>query len=134
MIQTITRTECPESLRMEFLPNAVGRQFFRYEQLTFAFMDKACPAYDGGYWNYYSLSNGGFYLALNTDERLKLQWPDNYFEDEMSADAAGICVSLMVQNAIAWDTPSQRITDQYYALRDYAAEHEEAAIIYRFID
>lgn len=134
MLKTITRTECPESLRMEFLPNAVGNQFFRYEQLTFAFMDKACPAYDGGYWNFYSLSNGGFYMALNIDNRLKLQWPDNYFEDEMSADAAGIGVSLMAQNTLACKAPSQRIIEQYYALRDYAAQHEEAAMIYRFID
>lgn len=135
-MKPITRTQCPENLRHEFLPKAVGKYFHRYEMLTLAFMDKACENYDRGYgyWNSYNLSNGGFYMSIRTEDRLKIQWPDNFFKGEMSADAAGIGVSLFAQNALCWEAKSERFNDQFYALRDYAAQHEEASLIFGFID
>ncbi|MGB0372012.1 MAG: antirestriction protein [Opitutales bacterium] len=132
--QTITRTPCPEELRMEFLPNAVGNKFLQYEALTFTFMDKACHEYNGGHWHFYHLSNGGFYMAPNRSDKLEMTWADNFFEGEMSADAAGIAISLMAQNAFAWEVDAGRFTEKYHALLDYASEHEEGALIYRFID
>lgn len=133
-MDTITKTTCPDEKRMDFLPNNVGSRFLQYEHLTFAFMDKACEQYGGGSWDFHSLSNGGFYMAPKMNSPLKLAWEDNYFEGEMSADAAGICVSLMAQNAFAWEIDPKKFTDRYHALLDYASQHEEAALIYRFID
>ena len=130
----ITKTECPHDLRLDFLPQAVGKRFLQYESLTFAFMDKACEAYQGGLWNFYSLSNDGFYLAPDIEGDVHLKWEENYFDGTMSADAAGISISLLAQNALAWEFDPERFSDKYHALLDYAAQHEEAPLIFRFID
>ncbi|MEO0510820.1 MAG: antirestriction protein [Verrucomicrobiota bacterium] len=136
-IKKITKTECPTGLRMDFLPNAVGGnivQCVKYEHLTFAFMDKASPDYGSGFWNFYSLSNGGFYMAPEIDGDIRMEWEDNYFEGKMSADAAGISISLLAQNYFAWHVNRERFADKYHQLLDYAAQHKEAPAIYRFID
>ena len=134
---SITRTKCPLEQRLTFLPKNVGQnsgRFLRYEHLTYTFMEKACPDYNGGFWEFYSLSNDGFYIAPDSEDLLKMQWHDNYFDGVMSADAAGICISLMAQSAFAWEVDSAHFGEKFNALRDYAAEHEEAAMIFRFID
>lgn len=133
-IKKITKTECPTDLRLDFLPNAVGSRFLQYEHLTFAFMDKASPDYGSGFWNFYSLSNDGFYMAPEIDGELRVAWEDNYFEGKMSADAAGISISLLAQNYFAWHVNRERFADKYHQLLDYAAQHKEAPTIYRFID
>ena len=133
-METITKTKCPDDKRLDFLPDQVGNHFLRYENLTYNFMRKACNDYGGGFWDYYSLSNGGFYMVFNTEKSLKMIWEDNYFDAEMSADAAGISISLLAQNAFAWEVEPEKFTTKYHALLDYAAQHEEAALIYRFID
>lgn len=136
-MEPITRTECPEDKRLNFLPRHIGEdsgQFLHYEHLTFSFLEKASPDYGGGFWSFYNLSNGGFYMAPALERPLRIIWEDNYFDSEMSPDAAGICVSLMAQNAFAWEIDIDRFGEKFHALRDYAAQHEEAHLIYSFID
>lgn len=130
----IIKTQCADEDRLDFLPNNVGKHFLRYENLTYDFMRKACKDYSGGFWDYQTLSNGGFYMTFQTDKKLRLVWPDNYFDDEMSADAASICIGLMTQNAFAWHVEPEKFTDKYHALLDYAAQHKEAGLIYAFIN
>jgi len=39
-------------------------QFMLYgENLVYLWMKKLCDEYNGGYWTYYKLSNGGYYMA-----------------------------------------------------------------------
>ena len=58
-----------------------------FERHVFCWMKRLCPHYDGGFWEFYDLSNGGFYIALAGEKKMWLTWPGNYFNDEMSADA-----------------------------------------------
>lgn len=44
--------------------------------------------YNGGFWNFYTLTNGGFYMAPAGDKRMRLEVDGNGFSGEMSADAA----------------------------------------------
>lgn len=133
----ITKTQVQEHLRSEFFPNALGSDsslYVKYENLTYAFLEKASTEYAGGFWDFYNLSNGGFYMAPSTEKTLKMEWLDNYYKGEMSADAAGICMNLMTLNAFAWQISADRFAPKYQALLDYASEHEEAPAIFRFID
>lgn len=130
----ITRTQCPDEEKLDFLFNRAGRDFLRYEHLTFAYMDHACEEYVGGSWDFYGLSNDGFYMALRHDKPLQMHWIENAYEGSMSADAAGIAISLMVQNRFAWKVDAQRYGDYFHALRDYAGQHPEAPAIFSFID
>ena len=130
----ITRTPWPEAQRLDFLPRFAAPHYLRYEQAVYHFMSRACEAYHGGYWLFYTLSNAGFYMALSSDERFELCWPDNWFEGEMSADAASIGVNLFALNCLTFTSESSCYHDAYYALRAYAGEHAEAPAIFRFID
>ena len=132
----ITKILCPLEKRMDFLPKYTGRHFMKYENMVYGYMNIACTDYDGGLWDFYSLSNGGFFMAFDSDKPLAVEWVDNYFKDTMSAEAASIGVNLFVQNALAWQHPdrAEMLTDHYFQLRDFALEHKEAAKIMRFID
>lgn len=129
-------TKIPVALcdRSNFLPNHAGPQFLRYEMLTFDIMGKVCAEYHGGMWDFFELSNGGFYMAPDSEKRFRLVWEDNWFDGEMSADAAGIGVSLMAQSWLSGATNSESLAEKFYQLRDYAADHAEASAIFGFID
>ena len=130
----ITARFIPLSEREGFLPRHAGGNFIRYEMLTYALMNNACESYSGGLWRFYELSNGGFFMAPDIEETLNLVWPDNFFEGSMSAEAAGIGISLMAQSQMAFIVDSQRFSKSFHKLRDYALDHTEAVVIFRFID
>lgn len=62
-----------------------------------------------------------------------LTWPGNYFNDEMSADAAGIVVTLYALNDFA-EQISLAFGEKHRQLYDYIESHPEAQAIYAAID
>lgn len=133
-METITKTQVPEAQRGDFLPRHVGNAFMRFENSIYDWMGQLCADYNGGYWQFYELSNGGFFMALDSEKRFRAVWPDNYSDEEMSAEAASIAANLFALNALCWQSPSEALTEAYYALRDFAAQHNEGAKIMRVID
>jgi len=134
-MEVITKTQVPESERLEFLPRFVGKYFTNYESMVFDKLREASNGkYTGGYWEFYTLSNGGFYMELCQDEPLEMECIDNYYNGTMSAQAASIAVNLCVQNAFAWQVDAEKHSEHFYQLRTYASQHEEAAQIFAFID
>lgn len=132
---TITATRVPDELRMNFLPRFFGENFMlQGENAVYNFMDQLSPSYSGGFWNYYELSNGGFYMSLDDDDPMLVEVDGNGFSDQMSADAASIVANLYALGALATHFHEGRFADHYYALRDYACQHLEASIILRAID
>ena len=129
-----------EGARLSFLPTFFGQHLMmRGEALVFSWLDRLSEDYNGGYWHFYTLTNGGFYLALASDkESMRILVEGNGFDGEMSADAAGIVATFFalsqltgeVQGTEAGDT----LIDRYFFLRDFAAEHVEAGLIFRAID
>jgi uncharacterized protein YyaL (SSP411 family) len=128
-----------DSDRLSFLPTVFGpRLMIRGEALVFGWLDRLSEEYNGGYWHFYTLTNGGFYLAPSSDTSMRISVEGNGFDGEMSADAAGIIATFFalsqltdeVQGTEAGDT----LIDRYFFLRDFAAEHVEARLIFRAID
>ena len=127
-------TKVPESKRMDFLPEVFGeRNFMRGENMVYDSMMKMCNEYTGGFWEYYKLSNKGFYMAPMGYGKMHLLVEGNYFDGVLSADAAGIVASLVAINQLVW-AGVRELTDPFYHLRDFAAQHSEAAEIYSAID
>jgi len=71
--------------------------------------------------------------------------PGNYFEAEVSADAAGIIATLMIMNWLSWQVADmgpeyakvcKHLVARQDALKDYISiiKHPEAHLIYRAID
>lgn len=100
---------------------------------VYAFMRKFSSQYAGGYWNY-ELSNGGFYMAPQSDNRFPVNVDGNGFEGEMSADAAGITACLCALSHLPFQTNNEKIAEHYHLLRDFALDHTEASVILAAID
>lgn len=71
--------------------------------------------------------------------------PSNYFEAEVSADAAGIIATLMIMNWLSWPVADmgpeyskvcKHLVARQDALKDYISiiKNPEADLIYRAID
>lgn len=124
----------PEDKRLSVLPEFFEfRQMIHAESMTFKFMERLSIDYAGGYWHYYRLSNGGFYMAPANDKPMRVSWNGNGYEGTMSADAAGIVATLFMLNVLAEDG-TERMADLYYQLRDFASEHAERPAIFAAID
>jgi hypothetical protein len=73
----ITCTLIAESRRMSHTGKMFGTAFpFRLEPTVYAWAERLSPDYTGGYWHFYSLANGGFYLAPASDQDFRLSSPN----------------------------------------------------------
>lgn len=131
--ESITVFEVPENKRLEQLPSNFGQQFLRVESAIYLFMEKLCKQYNGGYWDFYTLSNDGFFMAPAMGNSLTIEWADNYFEGTMTANAAGIVACLFAYSATAGQG-SEEAAEQFHRLRDYALHHNERGLILKAID
>ncbi len=139
MNNPITAQLVADERRLDFLPAYFGvTQMMRGEALVYAWMCQLSKDYRGGYWNFYELSNGGFYLAPLKAKRLQLAVPGNGFSGEVSADAAGVVATLFALGQLAAEVEdgdaADELSTRYHLLRDFACGHEEAADITRAID
>lgn len=103
------------------------------ESSLHTWMKGLCPLYSGCTWTAHELSNGGFYMRPAQEERFHLDSP-NGFSHEVSADAAGIVVSMFAINRAANATERGYLVDSYHALRHFAAEHAEGSKILDLTD
>lgn len=132
---TVTATLVPEHERLSFLPKFFGEKYMiRAESLVYNWMRILCEEYNGGCWHFYTLSNGGCYMALATNNTMRIYVDGNGFSGEMSADAAGIIASLFMLSSLAEINMEDKTIDLYYLLRDFASEHPEGGLIFRAID
>ncbi|EEF6877351.1 antirestriction protein [Salmonella enterica] len=136
----ITASVVPDRQRLSFWPTHFGSipQWIILEPRIFAWMDRFCADYSGGIWNFYTLSNGGAFMAPetngDTDDKWALFNTMNGNGGELSAEAAGIAVCLMTYSHHAMRTECDAMTEQYYRLRDYALSHAECSAIMHIID
>lgn len=137
----VTRTLVPEGERFEFLPAKVGPQLFvLFENSVYQTLDRLTEGdYTGGYWEFYELSNGGWYMAPTGVRPYRFMIESNGYEGVLSADASGIVATMFAMNGALHNAPletkqARYLTNAYYALKDYACEHAEAAGILGAID
>lgn len=120
--------------RLSVLPELFDRHMMRFEALVYGWAGRLAANYGGGHWEMYRLSNGGFYMAPSSNNTYQVTVDGNLFSGELTADAMGIVVTLFALNQLAWDLQSADVSELYHHLRDYAAGHSEAVLIYRAID
>jgi hypothetical protein len=134
----IAATPVADEQRVGFWPQHFGSipQWITLEPRIFAWMDRLCADYIGGIWNFYSLSNGGAFMAPEADgeDKWSLFNSMNGNGAELSSEATGIAVCLMVYSHHACRTESDAMTEHYYRLRDYALSRAECRTIMHIID
>lgn len=134
----ITATLVPDELRIDFWPQHFGSipQWITLEPHIFAWMDRLCANYHGGIWRFSTLSNGGAFMAPEAEknETWTLFNSMNGNGAELTSEAAGIVVCLMVYSHHACRTGCDAMTEHYYRLRDFALSHPECSAIMHIID
>ncbi|MDL2140289.1 antirestriction protein, partial [Proteus mirabilis] len=107
----------------------------RIEGDIFNMMAKCCQTYQGAFWEFSMLSNGGAFIWPDMLEpSLQMFNPHNGNEAELSPEATGIAVCLMVYSIWSFKTESSVLIEYFYQLRDYAMQHPEQAQIFHLID
>lgn len=132
----ITRKLVAVSQRVNTTAKLFGMHFpMRLEPTVYAFADRLAQAYQGGYWEFYTLSNGGFYMAPRSEKTFNVSC-ENGYEGELSGDALGIAVCLYAYShlSFAGDAFAEVCAEQYHLLREFALDHIETGSILRAID
>ncbi|HGY0482224.1 TPA: antirestriction protein [Salmonella enterica subsp. enterica serovar Derby] len=126
--------------RLNFLPTLFSDDYLRAEMNIYQYADRYIQDYDGAEWLFYTLPEGGGYLAPDV-ERVKVWNPDNWFEQEMSADAAGIFITAMVLNHRCWmyshhdeEELCGHFLERYEQLMAFIETHPERNLILRALD
>lgn len=116
-----------EEFKNQILPGIFGKNIItQVEKLVNDnLMRSSSNQYLGqGLWDYMSLSNGGFYLRLQGDQKMRISSP-NGVSAECSSDTASIVANLVIFNHAAWAKDlnvelSYTFSKYYYSLRTYA--------------
>ncbi|WP_420720709.1 antirestriction protein [Klebsiella pneumoniae] len=101
---------------------------------------KMMPEYQGGFWHFIRLPDGGGYMMPDGD-RFHMVNGANWFDRTVSADAAGIILTSLVINRQLWlyhDSGDAGLT-QLYRMRDaqlwrHIEFHPECNAIYAALD
>ncbi|WP_145598723.1 antirestriction protein [Yersinia alsatica] len=134
----LTATVVSANQRAHFWPQHFDSipQWMSLEPHVFGWLDRLCADYHGGQWAFYTLVNGGAFMAPETDshEKWTLFNSMNGNGAEMGAEAAGITACLMAYSHHACRTESEAMTEHFYRLREYALQHFESNAIFSLID
>jgi Antirestriction protein len=134
----ISATLVAEGQRLNFLPKHFGPHYLVGETAVYNAMKQLCASYNGGFWDFIELSNGGFYMRLSPPGEASKPMSisvevGNGYSGEMSADAASIVATLFALNGLAFQG-YEDLSDKYYLLLDFAAFHAERREIFQAID
>lgn len=137
--QIVTASLIPENERFTFLPRYFGRESFMLgEPLVYSWLGRLSEDYTGGFWNFYELSNGGFYLAPTGDTMYRIEVEGNGYRGQVSADAAGIIATFFAVGQLAATVQDADecgpLIDRYHHLLEFADSHPEGGAIFQAID
>ena len=125
-----------DAQRLEIPARIFGLNFpLKLAQTIFGMADRLAPAYLGGYWHFYTLSNGGWYMAPASDTIFDVSC-ENGFDGKLSADALGVTACLYVYSHLSFGEGefAQVCAEKYHQLRGFMMNHAEARAILRAID
>ena len=133
----ITCQKINEKQRIQHTADLFGILFpLSIEPTVYSFASSIANEYNGAYWEFYALSNGGFYIAPSSEQLYQVSC-ENGFEGTLSADALGITVCLYAYSHLSFSKNkafAELCANQYHNLRDFMLEHQEASAILSAID
>jgi hypothetical protein len=128
---TVTRELVPDDRRMGVVERLFGVRFpLQIEPVVYGITERMAKDYKGGYWDFYQLSNGGFYMAPASDSTFHVTC-DNMYEGDLSGDALGITACLYAYSHLSFqDGRFGRVCAcHYHRLREFMFEHAEVRAI-----
>ncbi len=99
---TITKTEVSECDRVKETARLFGYAFpLKIEPTIYHMADDLSPDYHGGYWHFWRLSNGGFYMAPSSPATFEVL-AENGYQGTLSADAFGITMGSVLLTLVLY--------------------------------
>ncbi len=136
-IEQVVAYPVPEDERLEHIAHTFGARFpLQIEPLIYVLTAELAPTYNGGYWEFYDLSNGGFYMAPSSDDDFAVIC-ENGFVGTLSPEALGITASLYAYSHLSFsgnEELAQMCAEQYHLLREFIMDHPEAGAILKAAD
>lgn len=129
-------TTVPGSERMDTVDRIFGVRYVTlFEPTVFNMAGMLASEYDGAYWQFYTLGNGGFFMAPNEDTIFNISCP-NGFEGKLSGNALGLAACMYTYSNLSFgaDAFADLCATQYHLLREYMFEHPEVKSILGAID
>lgn len=123
----------PGDQAVDAMMERLGTNFPFFVPYTHAFMDKLCPTYTGGDWDFYTAGPGGMYMAPNLQSTYTLV-SENGFTENVTAQAAGIVASLYSLSHVCAKFQDESLSDAFLNLRTWASAHPEREAIFNLID
>jgi hypothetical protein len=123
----VTRELVQEDRRTAVVERLFGIHFpLRLEPVIYGITERMAEDYSGGYWDFFQLSNGGFYMAPSTDRIFHVTC-DNYFEGDLSGDSLGITACLYAYSHLSFSNGrfARVCACHFHRLREYMFEHPE---------
>jgi hypothetical protein len=108
----------------------------RLEPAVYGLTENMSEDYSGGYWDFWELSNGGFYMSPSSQNKFKVSCINDY-AGEMSADALGITACLYAYSHLSFNGRNgfdEICAEHYHLLREFAFDHDESRGIFSAID
>lgn len=132
----ITCTEVRESERMNVVDKLFGVRYVTiFEPNLFNMAGMLAAEYDGAYWEFYTLSNSGFFAAPRGDTIYDVCC-QNGFDGKLSANALGLAATMFAYSHLSFgsDPFADVCATQYHFAREFMFQHPEAKSILRAID
>lgn len=139
----ITFSVIAQEDRFAFLTKHLGDFGVAVEYFTHQVLREMAPTYGGGYWEYYVLSNGGYFIApvapQSGADLIRLTISEVDFDQDVSYQAAGIIATAFGINrsiGVSANTDSINnedyplLRDQICKLFDYIPAHPEKDAIF----
>ena len=123
----VTRELVPDDQRLDVVERLFGMAFpLQLEPVVYGITDSMAQDYEGGYWDFFTLNNGGFYMAPAEDRTFHVKC-QNMFEGDLSADALGITACLYAYSNLSFSLSdiAREYARHYHLLREYSMEHPE---------
>jgi hypothetical protein len=137
METNVTRELVPESQRSDHVGQLFGVHFpMQLEPVIYDITSSMATEYKGGYWDFYKLTNGGFYMAPDTEKPFSVSC-QNYYTGTLSGDALGIVACLYAYSHLSFsrnEKIARMYARHYHLLREFMMEHPEVAEILGAID
>ena len=135
---TVSKTQCTLGQRLYFLPHYLGRAHAVFQNCLFYLAKQFLEPYDGGYWEFYHLSNGGFVMALDDENAITVNSP-NGSSATVDAETASIVVCLMTLSDLSFNLQTDsdelhKVVTSFHALREFALEHPNSNTILKLVD
>jgi hypothetical protein len=130
-LSLVTKELVPDDQRLAVAERLFGIHFpLQMEPVVYGITERMSKDYKGGYWDFYTLSNGGFYMKPSGDDVFHVIC-DNMFEGDLSADALGITACLYAYSHLSFsNTRFARVSAcHYHRLREHMFEHPEVKAI-----